>query len=210
MFDSVAGARFAPGPAGTEGPWLYVDVNVQSADNGEATRAQWEANALFAAVAERAATGPSLADSLGGITVVHNLPDGTSQEDFPHAIGEIAARQLFPSNATEDDALVADASSILRSFDLAPVSVNVVRPLDAALIATATIESPDQFNGRLGELVTTLTADYSKYEAYYLELRLPDGQPIAKVGGAVRVGFGVQWVQPGFEVAIGGRAPPPG
>ncbi len=208
-FDSIASAHFAPGPAGARGQWLYVDVNVPSIEDGQATRAQWEANALFGAVAERSATGPSLADALGGVTVVHLLPDGSSQEDS-YGIGEMAAGQSFESNTIEDDALVDHATNVLTGFDLAPVSVDVVRPLDGALAVTATISSPDSFNSRLYELIAALTNDYIRYEAYYVELQLPDGQPIAKVGGAVRVGVGIQWVQPGFEVDLGTRPPPPG
>ncbi len=209
-FKSIAGAHLGPGPVGTRGAWLYVNVNVSSVEDGQATKAQWEANALFGAVAERAAIGPGLADALGGVTVVHLLPNGTSQEDSPHGIGEMAAGQSFESNAIEDDALVNDAIDVLTVFDLAPVSVDVVRPLDGAVAVTATISSPDVFNGRLYELIAALTNDYGRYEAYYVELRLPDGQPIAKVGGALRVGVGIQWVQPGFEVDLGTRPPPPG
>jgi hypothetical protein len=53
-------------------------------------------------------------------------------------------------------------------------------------------------------LISVLTGTPIHCEGVHLEVRLPDGSPIAKLSSAFRGGRGSQWVRPDLEDILGG------
>ena len=84
------------------------------------------------------------------------------------------------------------------------MSIEVLHPRDAALKVVATIPTPEAMNGRLAELQSVLIGTPIQYEGVYLEVRLPDGNPIAKLWTTYRELAGAQSVRPDLEAILGG------
>ncbi len=118
-----------------------------------------------------------------------------------------AAGQQFQAPG-DDTEIERTATATLLEFGLQPVSIAVLHPLDTALEVIATIPTPEAMNGRLAELQSALTGTPISYEGVCLEVRLPDGNPIAELSTAFRGGRGSQWERPDLADILGG--PPHG
>jgi hypothetical protein len=213
-FASIVSARIGTPPpdACRTAPWLYVEAKVPSTEGtlGETARAEWESWLLTGAVAELSATGPNLADAVSGASIKYLLPDGSTgstADSGVEPIGEMAAGQSFTDAA--DAVVVPKVTGVLKSFGLSPITVSVLHPVDDALVVIASTPSPDALHGQVQELTAQLSGNFVEYEGIYLEIRLPDGQPIYRSGGAARYGAGLEWVKPGLWKQVG-ATPPPG
>ena len=193
-----------PTTGGAPGRWLLLTVRVESTQGAAAISARWQAELLLGAVAEEAsAKGDSLATSIAGMQIEFLLPDGSTELAPPRPLGNMASGQRFVSVGSAADS-VKRAQDLLQKFGLAPLDVQVLHPLDDALVVSAIIPSPDALNGRLQELEAALSGDPYAYEGFYLEIHLPGGELIAVVAGAFRTGAGMQWIKDGLEGELGG------
>lgn len=199
----AAGIGQAPVDVGIASPWLYVTVRVNSSRASEKMFAQWEAELLLGAVAEASAGTSSLADSIAGLQVEFRLPDGSAELAPPRVLGNMASGQKFVSPG-DDASNVKSAEGVLQSFGLTAIDAEILHPLEKALVVTASIPSPEALKGRLRELETALSGTPFAYEGMYLEIRLPTGEPIAKLASSYRTGAGTQWIEDGLEDVLGG------
>jgi hypothetical protein len=175
--------------------------------------ADWEAALLVGAMADRTTSDGQLASVIRGSTIDYVQPDGTVTPGlWQPTNNNIVAGQKFqpPGDDHEIEKVVAET---LAQFNMEPVSIGVLHPLDAALNVVATISSPEAMNGRLAELQTVLAGTPIQYEGMYLEVRLPDSSPIAVLATSYRNGRGSQWVRPDLDDSLGGpghsTTPPP-
>ena len=186
-----------------DGTWLHIEV---AADNP--MEAAWEAALLAGAVADRTAgDGHFLASVITGWIVDEAPSDGSIQpeEDATNYIVVAGERFLPPG---DDNEIKRGVTATLARFGARPVSIEVLHPRDVALKVVATIPTPHAMNRRLAELQSVLIGMPTQYEGVYLEIRLPDGSPIAKLWTTYRTVIGAQSVRPDLEDILGG--PPHG
>ena len=204
----IDSASLGPGPSGAadrDGLWVHVEIAADAPAPVERMEGEWEAALLVGAVADRTAGDGLLASVIKGLIVDRLAPDGTINSGWEPTKSGVAAGQRFP--APGDDRHIREVvTAILSQFAMQPVSIEVLHPLDAALKVVATIETLEAMNGRLAQLQSVLTGTPIQYEGVYLEVRLPDGSPIAVLSTAFRTGRGSQSVRPDLEDILGGPA----
>jgi hypothetical protein len=207
----IRSASLGPGPSGvpdTDGLWVHVQVTAEPPAPIQRMEGDWEAALLAGAVADRTAGDGQLGSVIKGLIVDHVATDSTIESGWqPTPNKDVAAGQRF--QAPGDDQLIRQlVTDTLSQYNAQPVSIEVLHPLDAALKVVATIETPEALNGRLAQLQSVLTGTPVQFEGVYLELRLPDGGPIAVLSTAFRAVQGSQSVRPDLEDILGG--PPHG
>ena len=200
----IRSAKVGPQPNGgsfPNGVWLHIEVAAENQMEG-----QWEATLLAGAVADRTAESGFLASVIKGYIVDYVPSDGSEPTGQPTNELDVAGERFRPPG--DDNTIKRVAADTLARFGAQPVSIEVLHPLDAALKVVATIATPEAMNGRLAQLQTALIGTSTQYEGVYLEVRLPDGSPIAKLWTTYRDVVGAQWVRPDLEDILGG--PPHG
>lgn len=186
------------------GDWLYVRVKVERAPDPSNLQGVFYAELILGAVADQSAVTPLLGSTVRGMEVEFVLPDGTVVPDqvVRGPLGELAAHQLFDSGG-DDLSTIARAKAILAKYGLTPVYLDVLHPLDAALVIRATVPTADGLHGQLTQLEEELAGSPRRYEGWFLQIELPDGTVIARVGGDYRTGDGMQWTSAGLEGVLG-------
>ena len=200
----ILSAKVGPEPSDgsfPNGAWLHIEVASEDQMEG-----QWEATLLAGAVADRTAGKGSLASVIKGYIVDVIPSDGSEPTGQPTNELDVAGERF--QTPGDDNTIKRATTDTLARFDAQPVSIDVLHPLDAALEVVATIATPEAMNGRLAQLQTALIGKPTQYEGVYLEVRLPDGTPIAKRWTTYRDVVGAQWVRPDLEDVLGG--PPHG
>jgi hypothetical protein len=200
----IRSAQLGPRPSDgsfPNGVWLHIEVASQNQMEGE-----WEATLLAGAVADRTAGSGFLASVIKGYIVDYVPSDGSEPTGQPTNELDVAGDRFRPPG--DDNTIKRVTADTLARFDAQPVSIDVLHPLDAALKVVATIATPQAMNGRLAELQRALIGTPIQYEGVYLEVRLPDGTPIAKLWTTYRDVVGAQSVRPDLEDILGG--PPHG
>lgn len=199
----IRSAHIGAMPLGQQwgGSWLFVDVSVPSMN--ARIHADWEADLLLADVAEEAAAGLNLGDSIEGIVETYVLPDGSRTEAAPRLLGNIAAGQNFGSSG-DSGVIKLTAVNTLAAFGLTAISVEILRPLDFTLDIVASVPSAQMLKGNLQLIEARLRGTPPTVEGFFLHIVLPDGQPIATVAAAFRSGAGIESIQPNLGVDIGG------
>ena len=170
--------------------------------------AAWEAALLAGAVADRTAgDGHFLASVITG-WIVDDVPSDGSIQPAVGATNDIvvAGERFLPPG--DDSEIKRGVIATLARFGARPVSIEVLHPRDVALKVVATIPTPQAMNRRLAELQSVLIGTPTQYEGVYLEIRLPDGIPIAQLWTTYRTVIGAQSVRPDLEDILGG--PPHG
>lgn len=204
LSDVIRSAKVGPQPSDgsfPNGVWLHIEVASEDQMEG-----QWEATMLAGAVADRTAGKGFLASVIKGYIVDYAPSDGSDPTGQPTNELDVAGERFQPPG--DDNTIKRVTADTLARFDARPVSIDVLHPFDAALKVVATIATPKAMNGRLAQLQTALIGTPTQYEGVYLEVRLPDGTPIAKLWTTYRNVVGSQWVRPDLEDILGG--PPHG
>ena len=200
----ILSAKVGPQPndgSFPNGVWLHIEVVSENQMEG-----QWEAILLAGAVADRTAGKGFLASVIKGCIVDYVPSDGSEPTGQPTNELDVAGERFQPPG--DDNKIKRVTADTLGRFGAQPVNIEVLHPLDAALKVVATIPTPEAMNGRLAQLQTALIGTPIQYEGVYLEVRLPDGTPIAKLWTTYRDVVGAQWVRPDLEDVLGG--PPHG
>ena len=200
----IRSAKLGPQPSDgslPNGVWLHIEVASENQMEG-----QWEATLLAGAVADRTAGKRFLASVIKGYTVDYVPSDGSEPTDQTTNELDVAGERFRPPG--DDSEIKRVTTDTLARFGAQPVSIEVLHPLDVALKVVATIATPEAMNGRLAQLQTALIGTPIQYEGVYLEVRLPDGSPIAKLWTTYRDVVGSQSVRPDLEDILGG--PPHG
>ena len=183
------------------GVWLHIEVASENQMEGE-----WEATLLAGAVADRTAGRRFLASVIKGYIVDYVPSNGSEPTGQRTNELDVAGERFRPPG--DDNKIKRVTADTLVRFGAQPVSIEVLHPLGAALKVVATIATPEAMNGRLAQLQTALIGTPTQYEGVYLEVRLPDGSPIAKLWTTYRDPVGAQSVRPDLEDILGG--PPHG
>jgi hypothetical protein len=210
LSDAVRSATLGPAPNtpdATVGLWVHLETAGDGSDPVLPMEADWEASLLLGAMADRTTSDGYLSSVIKGLVIDDIASDGTATTAWQPTNNDIVAGQRFQPPG-DDPEIERMTTATLTQFGLEPVSITVLHPLDAALTVITILRSPEAMNGRLAELQTILTGTPIQYEGVYLEVRLPDGSPIAKLATAFRGGRGSQWERPELEDILGG--PPHG
>jgi hypothetical protein len=206
---AIRSASLGPGPSGgpdKDGFWVHVQVVADAPAPVEGMEGDWEAALLAGAVADRTAGDGQRGSVIKGLIVDHVAPDGTIDSGWePTANKDFAAGQRFQASG-DDQHIRQVVTNTLSRYNMLPVSIEVLHPLNAALKVVATIATPEAMNGRLSQLESELTGTPTQYEGVYLEVRLPDGNPIAVLSAAFRSEQATQSVRPDLEDILGGPA----
>jgi hypothetical protein len=200
----IRSAQVSPQPSDgsfPNGVWLHIEVASENQMEG-----QWEATLLAGAVADRTAGSGFLASVIKGYIVDYIPSDGSEPTGQPTNELDVAGERFRPPG--DDNTIKRVTADTLARFGARPVSIEVLHPLDAALKVVATIATPEAMNRRLGQLQTALIGTPTQYEGVYLEVRLPDGSPIATLWTTYRDVVGSQSVRPDLQDILGG--PPHG
>ncbi len=198
----IRSAKLGPQPSDgsfANGIWLHIEVAADDQMEGE-----WEATLLAGAVADRTAgDGRFLASVIKGY-IVDYVPSDASTGPTGQATNEldVAGERFRPPG--DDNKIKRVTADTLVRFGAQPVSIEVLHPLDAALKVVAAIPTSQAMNRRLAELQTALIGTPIQYEGVYLEVRLPDGSPIARLFTTYRDVVGAQSVRPDLEAILGG------
>jgi hypothetical protein len=115
----------------------------------------------------------------------------------------VTAGELFGAQASgeSDSKIEQDVDATLASYDLQPDQVRVLHPLGPAVWVVATTNDPSQFPGRFDEIQNAIMgiAPDIEYEGLYLEIDNAQGEPLMRVGNAIRNGGGVSWTSPSLQ-----------
>ena len=189
-----------------DGIGVHVVVTADGPSPAQQMEGDWEAALLVGAVADRTTADGHMASVIKAYVVDHTDSDGTTTPGLWQPTNDsIVGGQKFEPPG-DDREIERTVTETLAGYGMAPVSIDVLHPLDTAVKVIATIDSADAMNGRLGELQTVLTGTPAQYEGVYLEVRLPDSSPIAVLATSFRTGRGSQWVRPDLEDSLGGPA----
>jgi hypothetical protein len=194
----------ADGSADTSvAPGMLVDIKAPSEDSGAGIPALWEAEVAEGAIAERiAGDSPDFQDVVGNLDTTLTFPDGAT-DDVGGGAGYVTAGELFGAQASgeSDSKIEQDVDATLASYDLQPDQVRVLHPLGPAVWVVATTNDPSQFPGRFDEIQNAIMgiAPDIEYEGLYLEIDNAQGEPLMRVGNAIRNGGGVSWTSPSLQ-----------
>lgn len=189
--------------SGESGRWLTVTID---SDQGDGVKQVWLAQLMQGAVEDLMRTHEATTSQvLQGAKLVDRDESGHRVAiDLGH--GAVVGGQVF--GCPSDDALRQQVATAAEKYGLTVDSVQVLHPLDSALVVTMTV--PDgPLNGwglgRLQDAIEGGTAPKSRpnVEGLYLELRSPSGTPIVKSSVAFRIPGGGGWYAPGEDERFG-------
>jgi hypothetical protein len=179
-------------------------------DHGLDVEPMWEADLVEGAVADLAGTGKDIHDDFGGSTFDAELPDGTSIPDASGGLGDVVRGQVF--STAPDGTIKAQIIDALRSAQLKPISIKILRPLDAAPVVVASAADPTTAAKNLASIRNALFGNPAAYDGYYLELRDTSGTAFVRTSASYRTGAGRFWVEPSLAdvASIKSFGRPPG
>jgi hypothetical protein len=184
-------------PLTSVAPGMLIDIKAPAEDHGASIPAQWEAMVAEGAIADRiAGDAPALQDVVGNLDVTLTLPDGTT-DDVGGGTGYVTSGEVFGAQASGvgDSEIEQHVDTVLASYGLRSDRVRVLHPLGPAVWVVASTDDSSRIRGRFDELQNALlgTAPDFSYEGLYLEIDNAKGEPLIRVGNALRNGGGVSW-----------------
>jgi hypothetical protein len=188
--DKQAGAR----------PGTVLHFLVSAGGTSEdAIRAQWESDLIAGAVADQLANTPAKVVS----TIIDaRLPDGTIHSDLVGGgMGDVVANQDFRD--ASDDAIRMDVGQTLTEAHLDLVSLDILRPSQAAPAVVAATSDPAAAAVAANNTIQSLFGQNPpKYEGYYFEVRDKKGNPVFIQSASFRSGAGRLWFSPSVADVI--------
>jgi hypothetical protein len=202
---SIASAQVIPAPAdsGDTGRWLSIDL---AADQPSNTKEEWLAQLVRGAVDDQMRTDEvTTNDVLSGAQLVTHPKSGDGETE-PLGHGGVYAGQVFGSPT--DEALREQVESTARTYGMNVISLDVLHPLESALVVRLTIPDgpPDGWNAESLEnaIVGASSPDFNpNVEGAYIELDSANGEPLLTESYAYRVAEGGLWVAPGQDDRFG-------
>ena len=190
-------ARLGDPPASEtrSGVWLYATI-VGAAKDYRANYGRWQAFLAQGAVSARL-TAAYPAQKLIGSSVDLQVPDGSMVPNIDGSIASNSAPFTKFSDATDSE--INDAvTALLPKFGLRLKTLDVFRPLDAAVKITAVVEDESKLDYQVGPLLYALNQPVP-YEGVFLEIDSPTGEPLSIQLNAKRAGEGLNWFKPGQD-----------
>ncbi|MBE7179940.1 MAG: hypothetical protein INR71_01835 [Terriglobus roseus] len=145
--------------------------------------------------------GADVTGGLGGAQFSMNLPNGTTV-DVPASQGDVSF-PTFAEDSESDGQIKSEVTDTLLSAGLLNPTVQVFRPLDAAVSIQATV--PDDLNNlTLSNIVALVNPGRDQFCGVYLELDSPTGTVLARSATSELSGAGRLWVNPQSPLIVGG------
>lgn len=202
---SVTSARVAT-PAlssGESGQWLTVNID---SDQGDGIKQEWLAQLVQGAVEDLMRTHEATTSQVlqGAKLVDHDESGHRVVTDLGY--GAVVGGQVF--GCASDDALRQQVAAAAVKYGLTVDSVQVLHPLDSALVVTMTVPNGPLKGWGLGSLQNAIEGGtapkfHPDVEGLYLELRSPSGKPIVTSSYAFRIPGGGGWWAPGQDERFG-------
>jgi len=160
-----------------------------AADHG--VKEVWLGELILGAVAELVRTHePTLGAVMAG-EVTYRGSNG-----HPHLV-VLASSDSPPGgrfDSPSDSALRERVESVARTYGLGVKSVDVLHPLDSALVVTLTVPAGD-VSWTSDHVADELAGSPMDIEGLFVQLESPTGRPLLRIGQ--RLGGGVGWSAPG-------------
>jgi len=177
-----------------------IEVNVQGLDP-RSTEGDWLANIALGAMSDlmRSSEAATQEVVLGGGVTGTNADGTSSRADL--GVGYVAAGQLFASPS--DAALRQRVERVARDFGLTVRSLNILHPLNSAIMVSFTVPTDGDVPWRLHDLETALTGEPSVVEGFFIALYSSNGECLLTAGQALRAGSGGLWFADGQDGRFG-------
>jgi hypothetical protein len=188
-----------PDPEHPDDAWVYVTAAAPT--RGPAgVRAFWDA--LLVAGAFRDESHARQLPPVLGKTIEVRFADGTTDEGGETIISQPPEHAI---RETTDEELTAMVTSAVAGDGVSVDSVEIVRPLENAVLVTITVEDAKAFIERRDEVLYRLgeqiaQGDAPRAEGLYVQVVDSSGAPVTASGYSVRTGEGVGWIQPELDV----------
>jgi hypothetical protein len=207
--------------AGIGGDTLVRDATVQSGEDGctitvdlsqndEEVSEVWIADLVTGAIAELMRTDETTT-STEVANAVATGPDHAGEELSTNlGIGAVRLGQVF--NSPSDSVLISHVQDVAKQFGLTVSEMQVLHPLESALIVTLVVPDTSQVDWTVDQLRSAIVGDSPDVEGILLELDDSQGNPLLRSGVAYRTGEGGLWFAPGQDATFGavhGGPPPP-
>jgi hypothetical protein len=189
--------------SGESGQWLTVTIDSDQADG---VKQRWLAQMVQGAVEDLMRTYEATTSQvLQGAKLVDRDESG-HRVVADLGYGAVVGGQAFGSPS--DDALRQQVAAAAEKYGLTVDSVQVLHPLDSALVVTMTVPDGPLDGWDLGSLQHAIEGGtgsqfHPDVEGLYLELRSPSGNPIVKSSMAFRIPGGGGWSAPGQDERFG-------
>lgn len=190
-------AKLVPAPADSPTRANFVSVGIDDGQ-GDDPKVLWLGQIVQGAVADLMRTDQIVTSQVvgGGQYVEAN----GSGKPVSLGTGSAVAGQRFDSPG--DEILAGRVRSVADRFGLKVRSIQVVHPLESALIIELTVP-PGEINWSVSDLREAITGTPASVEGYYLEFQDPAGDRLLAISSAYRVAGGQTWFAPGQGVRFG-------
>lgn len=191
-----------PAPGNDNLPGLEVHVAGDPEDPARKARADWLTELCAGAVSALMRTDEShMSQVVDRVYSYVNLPNGRTR----FVGGGTGTGDWIKDYPDLDDAdVVAHVDQVLGQFGLVRTTVEVLRPLDSAVVITARLDERSMHvDWTFDELLTALEGDPIAYEGTLLEIDSYEGTPLIVSGVARRVGSGGGWFADGMDDVFG-------
>jgi hypothetical protein len=189
--------------SGESGRWLTVTMD---RSQGDAVEREWLAQLVQGAVEDLMRTHEATTSQVlqGAELVTRDESGHRSVTDL--GFGAVVGGQVF--GCPSDDALRHQVAATAERYGLTVDSVEVLHPLESALVVTMTVPDGPLDGWTLESLQEAIEGGagptfHPDVEGLYLELRSPSGAPLVKSGVALRIPGGGGWSAPGQDERFG-------
>ncbi|MCY7289760.1 MAG: hypothetical protein LH624_16325 [Cryobacterium sp.] len=190
-------------------PWLTFRVAGASSE-ADGVKLAWQADLLQGAATEIAKGDAKVANQVIAGADIDLVADDGTVIDLGGAAGYVATGQDFGTPDVSDEQLVARVTETLHRYGLEVRQVEVLHPLEAAILVDVQLTSAEKPQWTIDGLRDALRGPGQDFEGLYIEIQGLDGEPLLRSGVAYRTGSGRLWFAPGadetFGAAHGGTA----
>jgi hypothetical protein len=193
------GGSAAPAP---QGLWVYASVPVKGL-GAPAVRPVWEANLVVAALRDEVHAAGGSPEVIGS-QVSGELPSSLVVPNIGGGVGDVVFGQRFAAAAPT---VAAGIRSRATRLGLRVLTVDVLKPLQAAPAVVATTNDPAGFVDAADRNVNAVFGGVAVYEGEYLEVRAASGSPVFIQASTFRTGVGQRWIRPDLDPRQAPAAP---
>lgn len=180
-----------------------VSVAIEMDEFDDTVSQVWFADLAYGAAVELVTGGGSRSTFE---TVKSATVDGTSKDGSPThidlGVGAVALGQRFNSPA-DDDSITTAMGQAAAKYNLKVSSVDVFRPLEAAVRVVLVVPESLKPDWTIDELRSALVGQVPTVEGVLVELVTESGEPLLTSGVAYRSGGGGLWFAKGQDTRFG-------